>query len=259
MRRVLACLLTLSIVLGAGCGHYKARMEATVQHLHYLKRLNDNLIEPPQAKFKELQIYVRPPKPLAEAKESNLQNVPAGQYDLAETFLGEPAKAEGETKDATAPADPNAVLRLHVLARVKRPKKTPKKGEAPPPDTSGRGEFLSDVKTLLAAEFSAGEEVTNTRPQDDTKGKNKFKRMIFKAPVSGDAIRVYFYKQGDYDVALVWDVPPAFEKSSASGINLCLECFAVGPKAASFFNNGYSDESMPGAPGGTGKGGPAAF
>jgi hypothetical protein len=214
-------------------------------------------------------IYIRPPKPLEEAKELGLPSAAPGQYDLAVTFFGQPKEQEAqgkqaEAKEGAAPPDANAVVRLHVLARVKKPKRTPKKGEAPPPDTSGRGEFTADVRSLLATDLSAGEAATTGQPKAAPAKSNSFKRLIFNSPVNNDAVRVYFYTQGNYDVALVWDIPPAFGKSMDGAIELCLESFAVDRKASNAFANGYSEEAMPELPGarvggGGGKGGTQAF
>jgi hypothetical protein len=113
---------------------------------------------------------------------------------------------------------------------------------------------------VLATEYNAGDAVSSATLKEETQGKNKFKRTIFTSGLNGDAIRVYFYKEGDHDVALVWDVPQALEKTTATPISLCLQCFSVGRRAGNFFNNGYSDEGMGGGgAGGAGKGGAPAF
>lgn len=252
MKRALACLLSMSLVLAIGCGKsYKVRLEKTVEHMQYLQRLDQALIPAPEGKLKETSIYIRPPKALEEAKEFGLPSVQPGQYDLAVSFFGLPPSPKGETKEGAAPPDPNAVVRLHVLARVKKAKKTPKKGEAPPPDTSARGEFISDVKNLLATDFGAGEAVTAQQPKPDQEKKNAYKRLVFTSPVNNDSIKVYFYKQGEYDVAVVWDIPASFVNPTSGPIALCLESFAVGGKAVNAFARGYSDDSSPAA-GGTG-------
>jgi hypothetical protein len=63
---------------------------------------------------------------------------------------------------------------------------------------------------------------------------------------NGDVIRTYFYKSGDYEVALVWDIPSGQERSAAmtTGSELTLESLATGPRALTAFQGGDADEAV---------------
>jgi hypothetical protein len=241
-KRLCATFLTACLVLVVGCGKsYSDRMERTLDRLREQQRFDQFLITAPQdGKFKELKIFVRPPKPMEISKTFGLTEEP-GRYDLTETFLAIP-KADPQAKEGTPPPDPNAVFRLHVLARLKKTKKAAtKKGVPPPPEPAvPRGEFTADVRTLLATDTGGGETALTAALKNDSKKPNQYKRLIFPASNS-DVIKVYFYKQGDYDVALVWDIPPGQDKPTATGVELCLKSFAVGRKAELAFA-GESDE-----------------
>jgi hypothetical protein len=252
----------MSLVVIVGCGKtYRLRLEKTVEFMKYLQRLDQNLGAAPQGKLKELSIYIRPPKGLEEAKEVGLPSVAPGMYDLAASFFGAPPAASTPAKEGTPPPDPNAVLRLHVLARLKKPKAPPKKGEPPPPDTSARGEFIADVKNLLATDLGGAEGV-NAKISTAKEKNNAYKRLIYDSTVNNDSIRVYFYNQktpqGDYDVAVIWDIPAAMVKETSSPIALCLESFAVGGKALNSFARGYTDDTSPASGGGASDGGAGA-
>jgi hypothetical protein len=158
-------------------------------------------------------------------------------FELIATFLDTRGAAPAQGAEA-APAP--AGLRLHVLARVKRKKAAPKKGEAPPPEVP-RGDFVMDVRQVLASELGNPEEALNKGLDSSTQGKNAFKRLIFTAG-NGDYIRAYFLKQDIYEVALIWDVPPAVDKATANGVRYCLESFAVGPTALARFQGRSEDE-----------------
>jgi hypothetical protein len=265
MKRLLACLLSVTVVL-VGCGRsYKLRLENTVTTLKYLARLDHYLNPAVQGKFKDMQVFLRPPKPLQETEQLGLQGVGEGQFDLSASFLGQEKAAGGAEpgKEATPAGD--AVLRLHVLARVKLPKRKTKKGEAAPPEPAARGEFTADVRSVLASDYNAGDAAATGQLKSDSHRKNTFKRLIFTSPVNNDVVRVFFYKHGNHDVALIWDIPPALEKTTATGINLCLESFAVGEKANRFFARGYHEDEglgggpIPGKGGGAEGGGGVAF
>lgn len=259
--RILCTLTTALFLCALGCGQqsYEARLERTITRMRYQQRLDQFLNPPTKGAFEEMHIYLRSPKPMQLSPNFGLTDEP-GRFDLAATFLAIPP-APAATADEAAPApDPNAVLRLHVLARVKQPKKAKKKGEPPAPQpATPRGDFITDVRTLLAADTGAGEGV-NQAPKPDKKGSNDFKRIVFNA-ANGNSIMVYFYKQGEFDVALVWDVPVAMSKSSLTGRELCLGSFSVGRKADANFagpidDDGTGSPPAPGAAGGAGGGGP---
>ena len=117
------------VVMGvAGCGkRYEQRVEATLTHMRYLERLDQFLQPAVGDPLQPLGIYLRPPKPLTRAQQPGLVPEDPGQFDVNLSFLdltGAAGKGGGGA----------AVLRLHVLGRVKRPKTPAKKGEAPPPE-----------------------------------------------------------------------------------------------------------------------------
>jgi len=253
--RILATLSTAMLLCALGCGQqdYEARLTKTIARLRYQQRLDQFLNPPAEGAFKEMNIYLRSPKPMQLSPNFGLTEEP-GRYDLTSTFLAIPKTEAGEP-------DAGQALRLHVLARLKKAKKARKKGEPPAPEPAvARGDFLTDVRTLLAADTGGGEGVNQT-PKADKKRSNDFKRIVFNAG-NGNSILAYFYKQGDYDVALVWEVPPALSKSSLTGRDLCLESFSAGRKAAANFAGPIDDDAAPGdlgAPGGAGGGPAAAF
>jgi hypothetical protein len=254
--RILTTLCTAMLLTALGCGQqsYEDRLGRTIARLRYQQRLDQFLNPPAEGAFKDMNIYVRSPKPMQLSPNLGLTDEP-GQYDLAATFLALPKSAPSAEGDAGP--DPSAAFRLHVLARVKKSKSAKKKGEAPPPEpATPRGEFTSDVRGLLAADTGAGDAVNQT-PKSDKKGSNDFKRIVFTA-ANGNNILVYFYKQDIYDVALIWDVPVALAKGPAAltGRDLCLESFSVGRKAAANFA-GPIDEDGSGSPEGAGAAGGA--
>lgn len=237
------------MLLAAGCGRsYEKRLEATLTQMKYQQKLDQYLSEPAGDPLKSLGIYLRTPKGMSMATQPGLAADPS-QYELNATFLGEGGGGAAE-KGGEAPAP---VLRLHTLARVKRPKRAAKKGEPPPPEPAPRGKFIDDVRQLLAAELGNPEEALTKAAQDDTQKNNKFKRVLFGAG-NGDTIKVYFFKEGESEVALIWAIPPSVDKSSANGVRYCLESLAVGPKAQRMFQGG-SDEEDASSEGGAGGGG----
>lgn len=266
-KRAAAMTATAGLILILGCGRsYEDRLAKTIQRLQYQERLDRNLEPAAQGKFKDLSVFIRPPKPLQAAQAFGLTDNP-GQFDLSGTFLGvpkadgTPAKKEGEAEAEAAPAE--VPLRLHVMARVKKAKKTTKKGEPPPPEpATPRGDFTADVRALIANDLP-GEQAGAAALKNDNKRDNAFKRLIYSA-ANGDSIRAYFYKVGDHEVALVFDIPPPLDKSKKveNAITLALESFAAGPKAvrrfASESQGGDDEEAAATAAGGGGPSGTAA-
>ena len=225
MRRSLAALISATMLLTfVGCSaRYDKRLETTLDRMKYEKRLNDNLAEPPkEGPIKELNVYVRPPKPMVEAKEFGLGTASAGLFDVEKTFFA------GENTF------------LHVMARVKQPKKPPAKGAAPadtPPQA--RGQFLDDVLNVLKGVYGEEEGFAAAKFKDDPHKPNSFRRSIVTA--NGKTIEVYTYKLDIYDVALVFQHDPT-DRSIASRIALCLESFATGKKAQTKYAGGASEE-----------------
>ncbi len=251
MKRLLGvgAMSALVLVLVLGCGKYEKRLDVTIERMKYQQRLDQYLKPAEGGKFQELGIHLRVPLDMNPAREVTI--VPEeGAFDLVANFAGS-APAGEQAKEGGAAPPP---LRLNVLARVKRKKAAPKKGETPPPEVP-RGDFKADVRALLAASLGNPEDAQNKADAAERKRLNEYRRLIFTAG-NGNIIRVYFYKQAEYDTALIWNIPPAAERNAATAIDLCLETQAVGARALNLFQGG-SDEEVPAA--GAAPGGGTAF
>lgn len=243
MKRVLAAAVSCSLILSFGCSQsYSKRLDSTLNRLKYLQRL-DQFLKPAEAgKLQEMGIYFRPPLGLEQAQQPGL-NAPPGHYDVVATFLDLGTAAAGaNAKEKVAPAAP---LRLHLLARINR--KAPaskKKGETPEEPVTPRGKFDDDVRALLASDLG-GQDALNNPLQSIKIKSNDYKRLIFTAS-NGDTIKAYFFKAGEYDLALVWDIPAEQAKSAAAstGAELAMESLAVGPRAVTAFQGGDADEDI---------------
>jgi hypothetical protein len=240
MRRTVALLVSATLVVLVGCGRsYNDRVEATLTRMRYQQRLDQNLAPAQTGSFQELGVYFRPPKALSPAQQPGL-SVGEGLFDIQQTFLD---LSGGEQVKDQPPARP---LRLHVLGRVNRKKPAAKKKDAAPEPQPAvpRGEFVADVRSVLASDLSSQEALDNP-VQTDKKRSNEFKRLIFNAS-NGDAVRVYFYKQAEYDLAFIWDIPPGQEKSPAmtTGAELAMESMAVGPRAVNAFQSGTVEDDL---------------
>src|SRR5262245_50478875 len=121
MKRALVVALSATLLLALGCGtkSYEIRLSQTLATLKYRQRLDQYLNPAAEDKFKELNVFLRPPKPLSQTKEFQLTSVP-GLFDLEASFVDL--------------QKPNDGLRLYVLARRKAANKgAAKKKEAAPP------------------------------------------------------------------------------------------------------------------------------
>jgi hypothetical protein len=240
MRRAWVVAVVASLLVGIGCGResYERRMDASIQLLKYKKRLNANLMEPANdKKFTELSIYIRAPKSESLAKTGQLP-VAEGQFDLDATF--------SEKSDAF----------LHVLARVKLPKKAAAKGAPPAPPPATRADFTTDVLGVLTNQFGASDEFLPTKLKDETRkpqsgAANRYKRLVFHAGEGKDG-ELYIYKQDAHEVALIFIYDVKNKNALASKINLTLESFLTGPKAKTLLEGGTVEEE-----GGEGGGTPA--
>ena len=197
-------------------------MDKTLEQLEYTRRLNKNLMPPAEKKFKDLAIYLRTPKDQALAKAGQLP-VTEGQFDLDASF-----------NDSKADAN------LHVLARVKMPKKAAAKGAPPPPPPPQRGEFVGDVLGVLASVFGSPDGLVTPKFSDEVKKGNRFKRLIFTA--NDKEVKLYIFKEGNHEVALIFVYDPKLKGPLSSKIDLCLESFATGPKATPALLRRGSDE-----------------
>ena len=230
MRRVLAVLVTGVTVVAIGCSsRYDKRMDLTLAEMQYNKRLDDNLKPAPaEGKLKDLQVYIRPPQPMVEAKEFGLGVLPTGLYDVEKTFYD---------------ADKSA---LHVIARVKTPKKAPAKGAAPAEPPAPRGAFNSDVLGTLKAVYGDDDSISLDKFKDDSHkplirgSENKFRRAVF--PANNKTVEVYFFTADTYNVAMIFVYNTADRNAIVSKINLCLESFATGNRARAKYSSGGSEE-----------------
>lgn len=234
MNRVaLSLLLTASLGI-AGClgdASYDERMQLTLENMRYKQKLDSNLIPAPQDKFKNLNVFVRPPKGLAQMPTCTLNPAP-GMFDIAETFSGP--------------------ITLHVLVRLKNPPK-PKPAQpgqpAPPGPAADRGSFIPSVNALLAANFGAEPGAT----ENVTEHSKTYKRAKFTA-ANGDTVTVYYYDQGSeksgYYAALVWVIPPSSANTApvVTGLPLTMGSFATGRAAANAFAGRAEDDSGPSGP-----------
>ena len=235
MRRVWVAMVVALLVTAAvsGCGRksYEERLSKTLEQLEYTRRLNKNLMPPPgEKKFQDLGIYLRTPKDQALAKAAQLP-VGEGQFDLDASFN-----------------DPKADSVLHVLARVKMPKKAAAKGAPPPPPPPQRGEFVGDVLGVLASVFGSPDGLVTPKFSDEVKKGNRFRRLIFAA--NEKEVKVYTYKEANTEVALIFVYAPSLRGTLSSKIDLCLESFATGARATRLFSGGTpeEDESAPPVP-----------
>jgi hypothetical protein len=227
--------VTAVLVLVAGCARtYDVRLNRTLDDMKYRKKLDYFLNPAPtQGAWAGLSIYLRPPKPLQEAKEFQLTVLEQpGQYDLASSFL------ETQSKES-----------LHVLARKKQPKTTAKKKAPTPADTAVRGDFTSDVLALVNNVYGSELKIDKKKPEEK-KRSNSFQHLL-AAPGDGTkTIQVYLYKNDPYDVALIFEYPTAEQANLAAPITFCLESLAVGKRAATLLQDPtqVSEEEAP-APG----------
>lgn len=231
MRRVWVVIASAALVAGFGCGKksYEERLGKTIEKLDYDRRLKKNVMEAAnEKKFTDLAIYVRAPKDEALTKTGQLP-VGEGQFDLDASFV-----------DKTEAA-------LHVLARVKQPKKPQAKGAPPAPVLPPRGEFVGEVLGILSSVFGAPEALQTPKfSEESRKGGNRFKRLIFKA---GDKeVKLYTLKDGNYEVALVFAYDEKIKNPISAKIEYTLDSFAIGEQAKRLFAGGSADEETDSGP-----------
>lgn len=226
MKQVATLLLSVCLVLAAGCGYYnyEARLDHTLAELKYRMRLNKALDPAPEdAKFKEFQLYIRPPKGMALSQQFVPAELPAGQYDLAASFISQEKGG------------------LHIVGRRKAPPKKASKNAPAPPEPVARGAFQTDLMNLLVAVYGENEKLASPTFQNEKKRSNALKSLMFPAP-NNNVIRVYLYQKPPYDLALIFDTPAAAERDPElrTGRELCLESMAVGDRARQQFEGGAS-------------------
>ena len=234
MRRVFVTLISASFVIFSGCGKpsYDRRIALTVENLARERELNTKLTPPPataDGKFQDLGIYVRPPKGDAYVKTFFLGEPTPGLFDLTESFTD---KATGQA--------------LHTIARVKQAKKPPAKGQPVAEEpVVARGEFTADVLGFLQQVYGSADEIQPAKLKSESKKSNTFKKLSFVTTGANNAtttVQVFIYKKEPYDVALIFSIPTANLAKQLSTIDLCLESFAVNPKAKTLYAGGATEE-----------------
>jgi hypothetical protein len=239
MRRLLAMLVTATLLVVSGCGSksYEARLTKTLEDMKYLDRLNRNLAAAPtKPKFEELSIFVRPPLKLQETKAFMLGAPEPGLFDLEASFDEPPRQS------------------LHILARVKVDKTATKTKKAVEPPQN-RGEFGRDVLAILNSAYTPPPELTLDKFKEEKHRTNTFKKHVFQG--NNKNVQVYLYTpKGDrYEVAFVFEFPSTEQAALITKITLCLESFATGPKAKRAFAGTSAEEEGPEV----GSGGGVAF
>jgi len=226
MKRLSAIALGAGLVLAVGCGtqNYDIRLERTLDHMAYQKKLNDNLNDAPtKGKLEELQIYVRPPKDMTGPTQTfQMTVVEPGRFDVESSFIEQDKQS------------------LHLLARVKRPK-TPSKKAPTPAETVPRGDFSTDVVELVKNAY--GTEVIEAKFKEEKmqRGSNTFRAQTLDVGPKNVQIYLYGGKTNPYDVALIFEYPKAEHAAIYPKIKLCLESFAVGEKARKAFSGGETE------------------
>jgi hypothetical protein len=228
MKRLSAIALGAGLVLAVGCGtqNYDFRLERTLDHMAYEKKLNDSLNDAPtKGKLEELQIYVRPPKDMTGPTQTfQMTVVEPGKFDVESSFIEQDKQS------------------LHLLARVKRPK-TPSKKAPTPAETTPRGDFSTDVLDLVKNVYGVGDEVLHLKEEKMQRGNNTFKTTDKTLDLNAKNVQIYLYgsKTSPYEVALIFEYPKAEHASIYPKIKLCLESFAVGDKARRAFAGGETE------------------
>jgi hypothetical protein len=236
MRYFIICLSALCATCAIGCGQsYETRLNRTVERLKYIQKLDKNLSAPVGEPFKKENIYLRPPKGLELSSTFSLGET-KGLFDVASSFNDLQKGQNG--------------LRLHVVARVDKPKKAAGKNAPPPADAAARGPFLEDLKNLLITGYGSSESLETPAYKSEKIKTNSYKRLMFAT--ANSRVEVYVLQAKPYDVALIWEIPNSLAKTEpalALGKPLSLEAFATGTKAVRFLQAGVDDESGGGRPG----------
>ena len=231
MKRAVAILASASLIVVVGCQAYDARLAKTLEDMRYRKRLDDNLMPPvTKGKLEELKIYIRPPQNLKGPTQTFAWTVvEPGRFDLENSFIDE-SKVESE----------------HILVRVKKPKApaTTKKGAAAPAEAAPRGDFTADVVELIKNVY--GDDLSTKKFKPDVKShgtlSNNFKTITLD--LTAKEVQVYLYgeKNGQYEIALIFDYPKESKNTIDPKIRLSLEAFAVGEVASRAFSSGNESE-----------------
>jgi hypothetical protein len=239
VRAVLASACVLSsacLVLIAGCRDYDIRLEKTLEEMKYQLKLERNLEKAPQkGNLPTEHIFVRAPKGLIGPTQTfSLVALEPGKFDVETSFIDQAKQSS-----------------LHVLARVKKPKPTAKKG-TPAPDVAQRGDFTADVIDVVKAAYAV-EDLTPSKFKAVTKRhesrENNFKEV--KLDLNTKEVLIYLYgdKNAPHNVALIFEYPKSEVSSLSTRIGLALEAFAVGPAADQAYSGGGESEGTEGGGG----------
>jgi hypothetical protein len=241
MKRALAILVSLCVILAVGCSAYDSRLQQTLEELRYRKRLNDNLVEAAtKGKLQELAIFVRPPKSLVgPTKTFGMTVVEPGKFDVENSFIDQ------EKQES-----------MHLLARVVRPKAPTTKKGAVQQEPVPRGKFVDDVLELVKTVYGVDVEPGQLKAESHSHGNRTNAYRGTTVNLTAKRVQIYFYgdEKSAYQVALIFEYPEASHNSINPRIGLCLESFAVGEAAGRAFR-GAGDE-MGGEEGAEGGGQP---
>ena len=230
MKRIWVMVATASTLFVVGCGvpAYNKRIDDTVKNLKLEQEINTFLLPQTEGKVKELNVFLRLPKPAVELNPASFAP-PAGIFDYVGSFQAQPAA--GPAKDvASAPPPPAPPIKIHIFLRQKPKKAAAKKDDPAPAAPVDRGNFISAVRQTIASEY--GPEAANEKsPQPGT----PFKTLKFAAQ-NGDDVRAYFTEanKGDLEAALVFDIPKETRDHDLvkKGVENTLRSFSLGAKKA---------------------------
>jgi hypothetical protein len=236
MKRIWVMVATASTLFVVGCGvpSYNKRIDDTVRNLKLEQEINTFLLPQTEGKVKELNVFLRLPKPAAELNPPSFAP-PAGIFDFVASYQAQP---EGlPAKDVATPAPPPPPpIKIHVFLRQKPKKAAAKKGEPAPAAPADRGNFITAVRQTIASEF--GPEAANEKsPQPG----NPFKTLKFAAQ-NGDDVRAYFTEanKGEIEAALVFDIPKETRDHNIvkKGVENTIRSFSLGGKKAPLQGSG---------------------
>ncbi len=226
MKRALAMLVGAGILVavGIGCGDYDFRLNKTLEEMKYRKKLDDNLgVAVAKGRLEQLAVFLRPPLDLQGPTQAfALTVLEPGRFDVENSFIDQ-GKAES----------------LHVLGRVKQPKQ-PNAKKTQTAAEAARGDFKTEVVEIIKGVY--GVDLAVGQFKDETK-RHGNRSNTFKAKaldLEGKKLQIYFYgdKNSPYEVALIFEYPPAEHPTLNPRIGYCLESFAVGDPAKRAFAGG---------------------
>jgi len=226
-------------LLLAGCGYesYEARLAATERRIRDERILNAELAGALADIFQEHNVYLRVPTGLARYGEFFPVELPEGFFEIGDSFMEQAAAQGGQ---ATGP------YQLHVLVRHETEEAEGEQQEQEEEPAAPRGDFVSDLYEILRVAYgvdasTVGAETVNKTiwPRGASSESLTFDRLKFTDP-NGVLVHVYIFQQETpqetSDVALIWEFPTGEAPTSADNpVDLSLGTFAVGSRAARYF------------------------